>query len=275
MYRLYVDEAGTSANEPVTVVVGIIVHVDITLHIAESVIESLFDYYVPGKIRKNFVFHFKDIMGDRKLKDSWSFKSRLELIDKLLPLIRSMGFGISIGKVRRDTPAEPVIGNLTQSQMQHVTAFGQCLARADKYVRDHGSSDESLEVIAEHVPKMVKYLNLVTQFHKEAYRDYPINNQTVRLTQEEIVSGKISQTPTGRTERIISPVIFLKKGEDPILQLADLGAFVFRRYFAEGRFGLEWITNLLGETPTWEDWQGSKSFYCFRFPSPAIVRVDL
>jgi hypothetical protein len=50
---IYVDEAETSANEPVTIVVGIIVRADLQWAAAALGIKQTIDRFVPVELRQN------------------------------------------------------------------------------------------------------------------------------------------------------------------------------------------------------------------------------
>jgi hypothetical protein len=76
MRFVYVDEAGTSAEEPVTVVVGVIAHADKQVMFAEGAINEVLGA-VPPKFKDGFVFHAKDVWGNERYRSDWSMADRL------------------------------------------------------------------------------------------------------------------------------------------------------------------------------------------------------
>jgi hypothetical protein len=98
---IFMDEAGTSAREPVTVVVGLIAHADEHVLSAEAaVIEAL--GAVPEALRKNFVFHATEVYGDKKYQDGrWSLTDRLDLLYTMMAIPRRIGMAICVGTMWR------------------------------------------------------------------------------------------------------------------------------------------------------------------------------
>src|SRR5205809_1008760 len=76
---VFMDEAGTSAHEPVTVVVGLIADADKHVVSAEAaVLEAL--GAVPAQFKDGFVWHATQVFGDAKFQDDWSLTDRLRLL---------------------------------------------------------------------------------------------------------------------------------------------------------------------------------------------------
>ena len=66
MRFIYMDEAGTSEQEPVTIVVGLIVDADNQLASAETAMNDVLGS-VPRKFQKDFVFHATDVWSNKTL----------------------------------------------------------------------------------------------------------------------------------------------------------------------------------------------------------------
>lgn len=66
MRFIYMDEAGTSEQEPVTIVVGLIVDADNQLASAETAMKDVLGS-VPRKFQKDFVFHAADVWSNKTL----------------------------------------------------------------------------------------------------------------------------------------------------------------------------------------------------------------
>lgn len=81
---VYLDEAGTSAKEPVTVVAGIIVHADTQWRPAEADVNRIVKDMVPERYKENFVFHATEIWGSRKFRDGWDRNDRTAFLKEMM-----------------------------------------------------------------------------------------------------------------------------------------------------------------------------------------------
>jgi hypothetical protein len=157
---VYIDEAGTSAQEPVTVVVGIVVHADKQWALAASAIADVLKA-VPDCYQAGFIFHAKAIWGDKKYHANWSKSERLNLLHTMMSMPPLLKIPIALGIVRRNSPA-PASGDLppslSMSELQHSLAFWMCVTQADKFLRKHAGPNEVATVVAEDVPKIRKWL---------------------------------------------------------------------------------------------------------------------
>lgn len=264
MYFIYVDEAGTSAKEPVTVVTGLIVHADTQWKLANAELNRVLDLHVPPSLRKGFIFHAKDIWsGFRDQKELWPLSSRIKLVEEVASIPRRLEMAISIAKVRRDAPEIKALDEnsktIKHNDFQHMIAFTRCIHRANSYVRKLSSENEIATVVAEDVPKIRKEL-------RNSLRAYtPLPNTKINLTKFEIANGVITQTNTGPIDKIIDTVHFVEKDGAPLLQISDACAFSFRRYFAGQSGGDVLVKEMLGQDLEWEDWQGPISDAVFYF----------
>jgi hypothetical protein len=67
---VFIDEAGTSAKEPISVVVGIIVHANKQCALAETAVNDILNL-IPEHLRDFCpVFHATNIWSDKKLRDN-------------------------------------------------------------------------------------------------------------------------------------------------------------------------------------------------------------
>jgi hypothetical protein len=269
VYYIYVDEAGTSAKEPVTVVVGVIIHADTQWRIAQEHLEKVLDDFVPPDLRQGFIFHAKNIWsGYREHDDTWSKNERSALIEAVASIPLRLGMAISLGRVKRGKlPCN--FKQIKPCEFDHIFAFQACMARANKYVRDWGNATEVATVVAEDVTHMRRFLRAVLKVNPP---DLPITEQYLNPTRDEIASGVMTQTNPGPIDRIIDTVHFVDKKDAPLPQIADACAFSFRRYFAGQDNGEVFVRSMLGSDLVWEDWQGPSSNYCFDF-NPEHRRV--
>lgn len=262
VYYIYSDEAGTSFPEPVTVVVGIIVHADNNWLTALHELQMAINKHVPDYIKEDFFFHAKDIWsGYRDYDRVWPRSARAKFIGAVAAIPRKLKMAIAIGKVRRDFdfPIDPKLVSL--SDFHHSMAFAGCMGRANKYVRDWGMPNEVATVVAEGVPKKQKTLKAMFRVQPNV----PMTNQYVIPTYQDKAAGKILQTNSGPIDRIIDTIHFVEKREAPLLQIADACAFSFRRYFADQEYGCDLLFDMLGEGLVWSDWQGPMSEVVFSF----------
>lgn len=243
---VHVDEAGTSEHEPVTIVVGLIIDADKQLLRAEAAIEELL-LSVPEEFREGFVFHAMAIWGSPKYRDRWAFTDRLGLLRRMMALPRRLGIPVSMSFVRRSSGPPPprlVKKGVTPSQFHHFQAFANCMAIADKYIRDHADLSEVGTVVAENVPQMRQFLRAALNM----WRDDPVVLPPGGLvpTEEERKLGYIKQEGEYRVSRLRKNIHFVEKGDDPLTQMADACAFGFRRFFAKEDFGQEFCDAILG-----------------------------
>jgi hypothetical protein len=157
---------------------------------------------------------------------------------------------------------------LTHSQLQHVFAFAQCVAAADKHIRDHGEFDEVGLIIAEDVTNMRGFLKKAVNVHRE----YPVvmRSDHLLLREDEKALGYRLQEGEYRVERIRKNALFVEKEDDLMVQLADACAFAFRRYFSEFDFGDQFIEAMLGAPPLLANYRGPCSSQIFWDPTRKI-----
>lgn len=265
MRYIYVDEAGTSANEPVTVVVGVIFDADREWNQADRMIAEILTR-VPPQFRKNFVFHAKSVWGDPKYRYGWDREDRFDLIKSMCQVPRRLGAPIAVGKIRREAGGQDVLENfelpMTSAEWHHYRAFAACLVRADAYVREWCGADEVATVIAEDIPSMKTRLR--ESFKVAKVFEIPDYILEKRLTKEEKKLGIRKQRAVWRIERIKDGVHFAGKLDAPLLQIADACAFAFRRFFAGQSEGQKLVDSMLGATMVSEDWAGPESHALFR-----------
>jgi hypothetical protein len=249
---LYMDEAGTSAKEPITIVVGLIVDADAQLMDAEAAIREVNDG-VPNVYRDGFVFHADAIWSDKKYRAEWSMPDRLALLKRMMALPRRLRIPIAFGFVRRSRPLPAnAVGKISAAQLHHAQAFAYCVARADKFIREHAGVKEIGSIVSEDVPKMKHFLKRAVNI----FRDNPLILPPLiaQPTQEEQRLGYMRQESEFRISRIRKSILFVEKDEDPLTQLADAVAFGLRRYHCELDFGEDFARAIYGESlPPLED----------------------
>jgi hypothetical protein len=266
---IYTDEAGTSANEPVTVVAALIVNADSQwMPMAERIRNALAK--VPQKYRNGFVFHATEVWGSKKLRDGWSREEREALLIEMMSAPRKCKVPIAYSIYFRDAAA-PTVAGLSKEKVQHAHAFGTCMALSDLYVRDYGDSKEIAAVVAEDIPEMRASL-------REAFstiRDHglPIQDARVSFRTGMKPAGSGVGTVNFRVIKIVDVVHFTPKASALILQVADAVAFGLRRYFAGQSHGHEFAQAIVPGMPVFKrttDCEGGVFFHDKINTSPSV-----
>ena len=244
---VFVDEAGTSAREPVTVVTGIIADADSHVMSAEALaLEAI--GAVPEEFRDGFVFHAMQVYGDKKYQSGWSLGDRLRLLKTMMSIPRRLGMNIAVAAQWRNAAdfSDDIKGlGLTHSQFEHCIAFSQCVAIADRNIRTHAGPREVATVVAEDVPEMRKFLKHTSRMLRED--PYYLTPEMLRELEGDKERGYSEQSGEVRVSRIRNSIHFVEKADDPLVQIADACAYGFRRFFAGEKFGVEFAEAILGD----------------------------
>ena len=214
---IFIDEAGTSEREPISVVAGIIVHADEQCVPAEAKVAEVLEA-IPTKFREAFpVFHAKKIWGSDLFRDEWTLEDRKKVLMDMMSIPKEIGMPISFGLVSREAvvPPDAMIRN-TAAQAHHALALQNCLGEADRWMKHSAKSNEIATVIAEDVPESKRLLKFVARWSTKSPGEYQIS-------------------------RIRMPIHFVTKGEEPLLQIADACAFGIRRYISKYSHGEDFL----------------------------------
>ena len=271
MRYIYIDEAGTSANEPVSVVAGIIVHADLQWRLLEQKLTDALSL-VPDRYKTNFVFHAKEIWGSQKYRGGWPMKDRLDLLHAVMSIPRQTYVPITMAIVRRSAPEIkdfPI--PMSKSDYQHCQAFAIAIAGSDDYMREYTHQNEVATVVAEDVPEKRRLLSLTVNILRSSVLDLSAPGM-LRMTRAEQRMGRTWQSPITAVTRVVDEVHFSPKGNSPLLQIADACAFAFRRYFAGQSHGLDFLLSTIGKKLIDDDWSGPQSWGLF-YPWPRAITV--
>ena len=266
---IIMDETGTSAKEPFTLVVALVVDADRQVLLAEQAINEVASA-VPPEFGDGFVFHATDLFSNRAYRDSWAQSDRFGMLRDMMALPRRLGIPLCFSLVRRSDSCLPGFedSGLSFAEQDHYMAFLVCVAQADKYMRNYAATGEVGTVIAEDVPSMKGLLRRVPQMLRE--RPYVLPPGCVELTQADRERGYTDQRGDFRVTRIRNCVLFAEKGEESLLQMADACAFGLRRYFGELSHGEDFMRAICGassQLPPLEDFRGPMSGYTLMGPS--------
>jgi hypothetical protein len=215
MRIVYLDEAGTSQNESVTLVVGAIINADLQVIQIQDYLNSLIEKCIPQEDRGGFVFHAKDIFhGSGYFSDrvKWSFETRIEILKDILASFQLYKIPISIGYF-----IDPDISQGRSIIIRHAMAYMECFAAIETYMRNFAPNELAM-VIAEDHPTMKKYLQDIHQDFVGKLEN-PIKNVHRDIIPIRHIHGTIN---------------FAEKNQSALLQIADTFAFIIRRHLMGG-----------------------------------------
>jgi hypothetical protein len=206
---IYVDEAGTSKDEPVTVVVAVLIHGDTQYRPTLRHLRYLRDIYAPESQRSSFVFHATDIWHSAKPfggdEAAYPFSRRVRIIKRLVSISRKQNLSVAYGFIRN------VARVSDDPQYRHLTAFVLCLQQIAR-------------LISEKFPKEMASLVI---------EDHPSAKEAIRAIHTKLRGDNADES---MVKDLMEELYFAKKSEAPLLQLADGVAFPLRRCL--GRFNL-------------------------------------
>jgi hypothetical protein len=165
----------------------------------------------------------------------------------MMSLPRKIGMTVSLAaQWRGATDFSQTYGKhgLSVEQSDHVHAFYQCVAISNRYIRKHAGSREVATVVAENIPEMHRFLKSAPRILMK--NPIYIPQKKLRETISDKEAGYIMQSGDVWVTRIRNSVHFVDKAEDPLVQVADACAFGFRRFFANEKFGVEFVRSMLG-----------------------------
>lgn len=224
---IYMDEAGISNNgvENVVVMAGCILHMDSQWTPLRERFGELADKYVPAEHRDRFVFHAKDIWHGSGIvfnRDTYEGDRRQVLLD-LCRAIAEFEIGIVYGVSKKDVVAQlisddgPVPAKVV-AQVCYMAALADATAYANKWIERY-AANEVTSVVIEDSPEFRRYGKLAFK---------AMRGDEMAKVIEEIVPG------LNRLHHIIDAPSYMEKADAPALQLADVCAFLLRRWF-EGK----------------------------------------
>ncbi len=245
---IFMDEAGTSALEPVTIIVGLIANADDHVMSAEALAHEAIGA-VPAQYKKDFVFHAMQVFGGSKYQSgNWGLTDRLDLLQTMMSIPRRIGMAVTLSVMWRGAVdylhGEGIHPSLSPSESDHLMAFHQCVAIADRAIRKHAGPREVATIVAEDVPKMRRFMKVIPRILRENPDVVP--QEYLRQTITDLEAGHNTQLGDLRVTRIRNSVHFVEKADDPLVQVADACAYGFRRYFAKEKFGLEFVRAIVG-----------------------------
>lgn len=229
MRFVYIDEAGISAQEPVTTVAGVIIHADTQFVKTENAIRELFDEFVPNKLRPGFIFHATKLYSGTKKIDPviWRDGARWGLLEGMMGLPKKLDLPVSVGMCRR---GESIWNDrMPVERGDHAMALMLCLGLADRYLRHHTPDYEVGSMVMEDVGKNKQLLELIPKL----LREKPITLEPDELYQspEDIARGVVPDGEMAMT-KIRDGIYWQSKQSAQFLQIADAWAFAWRLFLS-------------------------------------------
>lgn len=270
MRFLYIDEAGTAPKEPVRVVAAVVVEVDSQLAHMQEAVKDVYADFVPGPLKKGFVFHTTDIFSGKKYNRSydWELQDRLDLIKAVLSIPRAFKAPISFASVFTNSVPRPIYlpKKIKMHEFEHMFCFGHCLERASHFLRNDLHGAELALVVAESIDKMERNLRNTFSIYEDM-RGLKIPVESQRISNYQAATGSIEDYVVS-IDNIIPHAIFIKKGVSPILDVADACAFTLRRWLSNLPHSKDLLYCMLGvprtevmyNDPVWTTPPGSFGF---------------
>jgi hypothetical protein len=243
VHYIHVDESGTG-GEPVCVVAGIIDANQDERERADKMMAEALDM-VPARFRQDFVFHAYEVLDfpkERRLH--WPLADRLAFLYRVMSIPRILRLPV-VYAYHRDIGTPPMpFGSYTEIQRVHLQTFVNCLAVADKFIRDHTPAGEQATVIAEDVEPMRRSLAASLEVRR-------VNPVAVKGSR--FVMGSGGDTIEERAERevkidrIVNNYYFIKKNETgTLVRVADACAFGLRRFYSRLAAGDDFAMAICG-----------------------------
>lgn len=230
MRLVYMDEAGISRDEPITVVAGAIIHGDDQLNAVEKHLIGLVEKHIPEHQRHGFVFHathlFNGVKGDTSLfgrdNPEWPLSRRLEVAADLaaipmlydIPVAMGVSHRKNLNRVLEDYVTTP---EWKKTAALHMTAFISCSLNIERWMRQW-AGDENCLLLVE---------------NNESHRN------SLKRIQQDMQDKNKQRTITDEWEyyfpfqRIREDPLFQEKKPYSPLQIADFLAYVLKRRLME------------------------------------------
>jgi hypothetical protein len=223
----FLDEAGRSAGEPIITVAGVIAHGDRDYRRLEEALRSLAAKEIPPQDRNGFVFRAADVFHGSGYFDrrKWQQPARFNILRRLASLPDEHSLPVVFGHVvKTDYRKEPSVVSHLESQperersadllkIEHMTAFTRAVICIERRIR-HLPEDEICMVVAEDTDQVKPTI-------KAAYAFLRDPNQIVQADWPEIDGLPL--------RRVVDTPHFAAKRESPLLQIADVCAFLITR----------------------------------------------
>lgn len=221
---VYVDEAGIGnpKQEPWLVVGAALVDADKKLVQLRAELDKIVERLVPAKGRDGFVIHAKELFhGGKQVPRNdpeWPLPLRMDIVEAVCKLPRKLQLPICFGFVRREgfpstfTPYPPLSAR-EAARDAHVVAYMRCAMQVDLWMRDNTQNEHCMMIVEDN--EEARTLMRETQAY---YQDKTLVGLTP-IEKKLLPLRRIQEYP-----------LFQQKRPSSALQLADVCAYVFKRY---------------------------------------------
>jgi hypothetical protein len=216
---VYLDEAGIGdpAKDQFSVMAGVMVDADTQWKPLQKHFASLVERFVPADQREGFVFHAMDIWHGSGVFDRKSWKGdRFEVIRSLCETITEFKLPVVLGhsnKVKVVEAVPDIRGPKEINRTAFMGAFAECAVEAEQWMRMYAPKEVAV-LVAENNNELRRYAKA-------------IHNIFSRGEVPEFMFDLVKELPY---QNLIDTVYSAEKREAPPLQLADLMAFLYRRF---------------------------------------------
>jgi hypothetical protein len=240
----YLDESGISSKERITVVAGVIIEADRQLEDVERYVLKLIDECVPEQYREGFAFHGKDLFHgsgrtpfDRRyfpLEAAHEILKRLLIIPAkfLLPIVYGFHDKNSLAEFNKTHSRFP----MRVSAAHHAFAYSFCALAVESYMRDSAEPREVASLVVENNDNACKFIKSTHSLLRG--RNLGRGSDAGAFSYFKEIAGDCVPI-----RKIKGAVHFASKDEELLLQVADVCAFIIRR-FLEGKSDEEFVNVL-------------------------------
>lgn len=237
MSRLvYLDESGTGdvKKEPHLVVAGFIIDPDRDWKRVHERLEQLAQVFMPHLDPSEVVFHANEMLrgsGKAWCADSIKHERRRELLAELCSVLKEFDLPLVTGYIDRERAATglPRETKANLVLFSHTAAYIRCAVNVERFMRNVAAPDEVATIVHENTHQAK---GLIKHAHKQLRKERGGLDVGHRLQEWALAK----YLPTGR---IAESTLFAEKADSRLLQLADVTAFVVRRYLAGKRDAAE------------------------------------
>lgn len=224
----YLDKSGRSRPEPIIVVGGVLVHGDRDYRRIEGALIHLAGDTIPEADRDGFVFHANHLLhagGYFKNKEIWPKERRYPILRKLAGIVSAFRLPVVFGHLVKAPYRAEVASVLTDRPPrvreedtdigEHMSVVAQAEIAIELAMRYY-PRDEICIVVCEDTDRVRRAV-------KDAHK---LLRDPARIADTEF--AEFSTLPL---TKVVDTPHFAAKGDLPLLQLADLCAFLIMRRF--------------------------------------------
>lgn len=257
---IYMDEAGISRDEAVTVVVGVVVDGDRQFSAIEAHIQTLIEKYVPVESRKGFSFHAKELANGGKTFSKSDSEKRLAALKEVAQVPAKFMLPVVIGYVKKSSlPTDRAQTEEKRAILAQAMAYAHCAIAAENFMRKVARLDEVALCVAED--------------NSSARRAIKAAHASLKDPSKAEMLKPMSGEGLLPVKRIVDTVHFAQKQEAVMLQIADVCAYIVKRVISGAAHASELFKTVLNgvDVPAgWHDY-GSGHYLIHRWDNSEVT----